>query len=256
MAFVIAVTNQKGGVGKSTTTINVGAALADLGHPTLLVDLDPHAGLTKMLRHKPDGFSETFFDVLLGSTKAEQLVQPLPFQNLEFTPSNDKLAVVEAELRRDPDWGNSLAEALEPLRKRYHYILIDCPPSLGVLSTIGVRAADGVLVPVQSDFIAVTSLDMVSQLVEAVGRKKASALPLWIVPTFYDRRTRHAQDVIAAAAERFQGQFSKVIIPRTVRFPDSTVDGKPLIHFDSSHPGALAYRELATEITQIWENEK
>lgn len=140
-------------MGKSTTALNLGAGLAEQGYPTLLVDLDPHAGLTKMLRENPEHVAQSFSDVFFG--KAEQLIKPAGLPGLFLIPANDQLAIAEAELRsHDPNWGSALRDALEPLRTQYDYIVIDTPPSLGVLATTAIGAADGVIVPLQSDFIA------------------------------------------------------------------------------------------------------
>lgn len=257
MSFIIAVTNQKGGVGKSTTTFNLGAGLAEAGFPTLLVDLDPQAGLTKMVGAVPEQFGETIYDALRPerSVPVERLINPVPgLASLDFLPANLDLAGAEAELIRDvaSDWRSVLSDVLAPVRGRYAYILVDCPPSLGVLTTNALVAADGVLVPLQTEFIALTSLSTLQQIVGKLRQKTKPGLAVWVVPTFFDARTNHSREVLEDLKARLPEQVSQVVIPKTVRFPDSTVEGKPLIHFDPTHAAAHAYRGLVKEIQHIW----
>jgi len=260
MSFIIAVTNQKGGVGKSTTTFNLGAGLAEVGFSTLLVDLDSQAGLTKMVGAVPEHFGETIYDALRpdNPVPVERLVHPVPgLARLDFVPANLDLSGAEAELIRDVsgDWRAALSDALAPVRGRYAYILVDCPPSLGVLTTNALVAADGVLVPLQTEFIALTSISTLQHIVGKLRQKTKPGLSIWVVPTFFDARTNHGRDVLEELKKRLPEQVSQVAIPKTIRFPESTVDGKPLIYFDPNHAAAHAYRGLVKEIQHLWQSD-
>jgi len=253
MAYVIAVSNEKGGTGKSTTALNVAAALAEQGHRTLLVDLDPSFGLTRMLGALPEHFECTLLDVLREEspqpvTAAVQQVKDHP--DLFLVPGHTQLAIIEARLTR-PFWERILATALEPAQASYAFIVIDCPPGLGFFPTNAYVAADLILIPIQTEFIALTSLDKMADFLDGFPEEYRPEAH-WLVPTMHDGRTRHAREVVEELRKQSPDGLSAHIIPRTVGFSDSTVEGKPFIHHDPAHEGAKAYRGVAEEILNVW----
>ena len=253
MAYVIAISNEKGGTGKSTTALNVAAALAESGHRTLLVDLDPSFGLTRMLGALPEHFECTLLDVLREEDPqpiqaATQQVKDRP--NLFLVPGHTQLAIVEARLTR-PFWERILRTALADVQGSYDFILIDCPPGLGFFPTNAYVAADLILIPIQTEFIALTSLDKMADFLGAFPEEYQPEAHL-LVPTMHDARTRHAREVVEELRKQSPDGLSKHIIPRTVGFSDSTVEGKPFIHYDPKHDAAKAYRGVAEEILSVW----
>ncbi len=254
MSYVIAVSNEKGGTGKSTTALNVAAALAERGHKTLLIDIDPSFGLTRMLGAKPESFETTIRDVLDDENPAtiHEAIQELKeYKNLFFVPAHTKLAVLEA--RFEPFWERLLANALAPVVETYDFVLIDCPPGLGFFPINAYVAADLIVIPVQTEFIAFTSLDKMGSYLGGIPEDLRPAA-FHLVPTLYDKRTKHAKEVVQELQKRFPEALSKHVIPRTVGFSDSSVEGKPFIHYDPHHAAAEAYRGVAEEIIEIWQS--
>lgn len=248
MARIIALSNQKGGVGKTTSAINLGAALAERGQRVLLVDMDPQASLTDALGIDAGGLSNSIYDVLTGRLTIDAIL--LPSGSMMVAPATIDLAAAEMQLINEVGRERILADALAPITNRYDEILIDCPPSLGLLTINALTAADVVLVPVECQYMALRGLTQLMQSVEKIQRRTNSHLKLLgILPTMYDNRTVHEQEVLASLKEQFPG---KVFAPirRSIRFAETALAGKPMLDYDPSHAGGQAYRTLADEVLQ------
>lgn len=250
-ARTFAITNQKGGVGKSTTALNLGAAFAEHGERTLLVDLDPHAGLTFSLGFDdPERrFKRTAYELLdpdNGATLAEVAV-PTNIENLYLVPSHLDLVEIDYKLVGRAGWAQILKRRLLADGDAYQHILVDCPPSLGLLTRMALVAADVALVPVQAEWLALRGLKLLNRVVHQTKRDaERQDLEVRYLVTMFSA-TRHSQEVEALIRQSFPGQVYETVVRRSVKFADSTVAGKPVLLFDTTHPGALAYRQLAKE---------
>jgi chromosome partitioning protein len=247
MARILAVILQKGGTAKSVTTANLGVALAERGQRVLLVDLDPQASLTELLGINPATLSATIYDVLLGERiLADTLV---PVSGVDLAPSIIDLASAESQLSNEVGRDQILTEALAPLAAVYDWILIDCPPSLGLLTINALTAADAYLVPCETQFLALRGLDHLQKTVDRVRRRTNPRLQLLgVLPTKFNPRTTLDNEVLAELEQRFPGKVFEPI-RFSVRFSEATVAGKPLLEYDPKHAGAQAYRELAEVIS-------
>lgn len=256
---IYCITNQKGGVGKSTTALTLGAALSELGKKVLLVDLDPHAGLTISLGYeKPEeAFKHTVYDVIKDpSFPVTNAIAKTSVDDLELIPSHENLVEFDVTLVTRKYWPNTLKNALSPLTGRYDYILIDCPPSLGVLTTCAMVASSLAIVPVQSEYLAMRGLRLLFRVVNELKREGNPGLETKILVTMHQGRTLHAQEVLLEIQNILPTQVFKTVIHRTIKFADSTVAGKPLLMTDSASQGAQAYRELAQEILTYEQKER
>lgn len=247
MSRTVAISNQKGGVGKTTTAINLAASLAALDRPVLLLDLDPQANATSGLgfARSKDGY--TAYDVLSGA-HAREAIRPTLFPNLSLLPSGRDLVGAEIELVGEPDREQRLRFALEPVRDSFEYILIDCPPSLSLLTVNALTAADSVLIPIQTEYFA---LEGVTELLETVERVRAAFNPELavegIVLTMYDDRTNLARQVTEDIRRHLGDRVYETIIPRNVRLGEAPSFGKPVLAYDIKSRGAEAYLALARE---------
>lgn len=247
---IIAIANQKGGVGKTTTSVNLGASLADLGYRVLVVDLDPQGNATTGLGVNAREIEGSIYDVIMSDTNIEDCIEPTSLKNLFVAPATIDLAGAEIELVPAFSRELKLRRALHEIREDYDYILIDCPPSLGLLTVNGLAAADDVLVPIQCEYYALEGL---SQLIRNVTLVRTNLNPTLdvrgIVLTMYDARTKLADQVEQEVRSHFGRTVYLTVIPRTVRLSEAPSFGQPIILFDPTSRGAVAYRELAKEVS-------
>lgn len=246
MARIIALANQKGGVGKTTTAINLGAALRERGRRVLLVDADPQASLSAALGIDPGALSRSLFEVLTDELPVESVLTTVG--ELTVVPATIDLAAAEVQLLNEVGRERVLADALAPVSAAYDEILIDCPPTLGILTINALTAASDVLIPVECHFLAIRGLAQLIQSIEKIQRRTNPRLQLLgILPTMYNPRNVHDHDVLTTLEGTFPGQVFQPI-RRSVRFAESALAGKTMLDYEASHPGAQAYRHLAEEV--------
>jgi chromosome partitioning protein len=247
---MIAIANQKGGVGKTTTAVNLGAALAESGLRVLVVDLDPQGNASTGLGINPRDVNASIYDVLMHDTPALDAVEPTSLKNLFVIPATLDLAGAEIELVPAFSRELKLKRALDAVRSEYDVVLIDCPPSLGLLTVNGLAAADDVIVPIQCEYYALEGLGQLLRNVALVRSSLNASLEVrGIILTMYDARTRLAEQVETEVREHFGSKVYKTVVPRTVRLAEAPSFGQPVIVFDSTSRGATAYRNLAKEVS-------
>ena len=252
-ATIISVVNQKGGVGKTTTTINLGAALAELGRRVLLVDFDPQHSLSVGLGVSTRNLEGSIYNLMLDeSTKIEDFLLKTNVPGMDMIPSHEDLAAAEGALVSVIAREKVLKRVLDSVSDYYDVILIDCQPSLGLLTINALTASKYVIVPLECEYFALRG---VALLVDIIGKVQKNTNPdlemLGILPTLYDRKTVHSREVLERILEAFPEKVFDTIISRTVRFPETTVAGEPITTFASSSSGASAYRRLAREIISM-----
>ncbi len=251
MARVIAIANQKGGVGKTTTAVNLAAALSIAEKKTLLVDIDPQANASSSLAIRLDDDAICMYDVLMDGLPAEQAVIGISNGFLSLLPSHIRLVGAEIELVGIEDRERILSVALDPLHDEYDYILIDCPPSLGLMTLNGLTAADGLIIPIQAEYFALEGLTQLLQTVRLVQRRLNTGLQIeGIVLTMYDNRLNLAKQVKEEVRRFFPGPTFRTIIRRNVRLAEAPSYGKSVLHFAVSSTGASDYLALAKELLQ------
>jgi chromosome partitioning protein len=247
---VLAVANQKGGVGKTTTAINLGACLADLGFRTLVVDLDPQGNASTGLGVDTRGLEHSMYDVIIRDVPLEDCVEPTSVKNLFLAPASLDLAGAEIELVPAFSRELKLRRAIEVVLADYDYILIDCPPSLGLLTVNGLAAASEVIVPIQCEYYALEGLGQLLRNVELVRKSLNPPLEVsTIVLVMYDARTKLADQVATEVRAHFGEKVCRTVIPRTVRLSEAPSFGQPISSFDPGSRGAIAYRQLAKEVS-------
>jgi len=247
----IALANQKGGVGKTTTAVSLAACLAERGKRTLLLDLDPQANATSALGlEKLSGGS--VYKALMGEAQLADSIRPAGYDNLEIIPSEVDLTVAEVDVARAENYLQRLQFALTPIHatERYEFILVDCPPSLGILTMNALAAVDSVLVPMQAEYFALEGLAVITRVLQQIRDSGANpSLELeGIVMTMFDGRTNLAQQVANEVRKHFPGKVYKTIIPRTVRLAEAPSFGKPITVYDTSSYAARCYRSLTDEL--------
>ena len=248
-ARVFAVANQKGGVGKTTATVNLSACFAEKQLKTLIVDLDPQANATTGVGLDPRNLGGSIYDVLLQSVELEEVIEPTMIKGLHIAPSNLDLAGAEIELVPALSRERRLRDAMSEALAGYDLVMIDCPPSLGLLTINGLTAADEVIVPVQTEYFALEGL---TQLVKNIGMVQRSLNPRLeltkLVLTMYDARTNLSRDVAREVRAHYGDKVCWQVVPRTVRLSEAPSFGQPIILYDSSSKGARAFRDLAKEV--------
>jgi chromosome partitioning protein len=253
-ARMVAVCNQKGGVGKTTTTINLGAALAEQGRRVLLVDFDPQGALSVGLGIQPHDIDGTIYNLLMERDVAPQdVLFKTGINGMDLLPSNIDLSGAEVQLVHEVGREYVLGGVLEPLVPDYDVIMIDCQPSLGLLTINALACADGVIIPLECEYFAMRGVALLMETIDKVSRRLNTKLTIdGLLATMYDSRTLHTREVLASIVNGFGDKVFHTVINRTVRFPDATVAGEPITSFDSGSMGASSYRELAKEVLERW----
>ena len=248
-ARIIALCNQKGGVGKTTTAINLGASFAEYGRRTLVVDFDPQGALSAGLG-VPTHDAVTIYDLLLGTVKdVSSAIVPTATENLDVIPANIDLSAAEVHLVNEVAREQILARVLRQVSDRYDVILIDCQPSLGLLTVNALTAAHGVLIPLECEYFALRGVALLVETVEKVRDRLNPAIKLdGILATMYDARTLHSREVLERVVDAFGDKVLETVISRTVKFPDASVAATPITQFAPEHQAADAYRQLAREL--------
>jgi chromosome partitioning protein len=249
-ARVISMCNQKGGVGKTTTTINLGAALAEFGRKVLLVDFDPQGSLSVGLGLNPHEMESTVYNLLLGrDTRIEDVVVPSGVPGMDLLPSNIDLSAAEVQLVHEVAREQTLQRVLAPAIDYYDVILIDCQPSLGLLTVNALTASDGVIVPLECEYFALRGVALLKNTIDKVQERLNPKLEIdGVLGTMFDGRTLHGREVLERLVQAWEDKVFHTVIRRTVKFSDSTVAGEPITSYASDSTGAAAYRQLAKEV--------
>lgn len=251
LAKIIAIANQKGGVGKTTTSVNLSACLAELNKKVLLVDVDPQGNATSGYGLDKSQIEQSIYDVLVAGADIELVIQETDFANLSILPATIELAGAEVELVAAISRENKLKRAIDKVKKNYDYVIIDCPPSLGLLTLNSLTAADSVLMPIQSEFYA---LEGVSQLMNTISLVQQNLNPDLVLEgvllTMFDSRTKLSMQVAEEVHKHFAEKVYETVIPRNVRLSEAPSYGQPIIAYDPRSKGAEVYRDLAKEVSK------
>ncbi len=249
-AKILAVCNQKGGVGKTTSTINLGAALTEYGRRVLLVDFDPQGALSVGLGVHPHQLDQTIYNVIMErDVGVADVIMQTPVEGMDLLPSNIDLSAAEIQLVSEVGREHTLVRTLRPVIEHYDYVLVDCQPSLGLLTVNALAAADGVLIPLECEFFSLRGVALLIDTIEKVRERLNPKLEITgILATMYDPRTLHSREVMARVVEAFGDVVFDTVINRTVRFPETTVAGEPITRWAPRSAGAKAYRALAREV--------
>jgi chromosome partitioning protein len=249
-ARIVAMVNQKGGVGKTTSTINLAAALAEYGRKVLLVDFDPQGALSAGLGINPHELDTTVYNVMMDRhVDVRQAIRHTDEPNVDLLPANIDLSAAEVQLVTEVAREQVLASALRKVEDDYDVILIDCQPSLGLLTVNALTAAHGVIIPLICEFFALRAVALLVETIEKVQDRLNPRLVVdGVLATMYDARTLHSREVLARLVEAFGDKVFETVIKRTIKFADATVAAEPITRYASNHPGAEAYRSLAREL--------
>jgi chromosome partitioning protein len=249
-ASVLAMCNQKGGVGKTTSTINLGAALAEFGRRVLLVDFDPQGALSVGLGVQPHQLEQTVYNVIMErSVDVHDVVMRTSVDGMDLLPSNIDLSAAEVQLVAEVGREQTLGRLLYPVMKEYDFVLVDCQPSLGLLTVNALAAADGVIIPLECEFFSLRGVALLIDTIEKVRERLNPKLEIsGILATMFDPRTLHSREVMARVVEAFGDIVFDSVINRTVRFPETTVAGEPITRWAPRSAGANSYRALAREV--------
>ncbi|MGH3520082.1 MAG: ParA family protein [Haloechinothrix sp.] len=249
-ARVLAMCNQKGGVGKTTSTINLGAALAEYGRKVLLVDFDPQGALSVGLGVQPHELEQTVYNAIMErSVGSKDVLRKTSIEGMDLLPSNIDLSAAEVQLVAEVGREHTLLRVLRPVMNEYDYVLVDCQPSLGLLTVNALTAADGVIIPLECEFFSLRGVALLMDTIEKVRERLNPELGITgILATMFDPRTLHSKEVMARVVEAFGETVFDTVINRTVRFPETTVAGEPITKWAPKSAGAVAYRQLAREV--------
>ena len=251
-ATIISMCNQKGGVGKTTSTINMGACLAEYGRKVLLVDLDPQGALSAGLGLTHDDIEDTIYDVMLDNhTSIHSAIQHTGVAGLDLVPANIDLSAAEIQMVNEVGREHTLARALRPVRRDYDFIIIDCQPSLGLLTVNALACSQGVIIPMECEFFSLRGLALLTDTVEKVSDRINFDLEVMgILVTMFDRRTKHAREVMSRVVDYFGDKVFDTVITRTVRFPETSVAGEPITTWAPNSPATQQYRNRAKEVIE------
>ena len=254
MGKIISIFNQKGGVGKTTTSINLSAGIGRLGKTVLIIDLDPQGNATSGLGIDKNTDYPMIYDILVGNKRIEEAVRETSAENVDIITSNNELVGLEIELAKEGNWENILKDALKDIKDKYDFIIIDCPPSLGILSVIGLIASDSVIIPIQCEYFA---LEGVSQLFETIKLVRKGLNPdleiEGVVLSMFDGRTNLSIQVVDEVKSFFKGKVYVSLIPRNVRLAEAPSHGLSIMDYDFKSKGSESYMDLAEEFLELVE---
>lgn len=249
MGKIISITNQKGGVGKTTTAINLSAALAEANQNVLVIDFDPQANATSGFGVELNDDDKTIMDVIRGKANVKNAIMETNVKNLDILAGDVELSVLELELLNQPEKEKKLKQVIDKISDEYDYIIIDCPPSVGMLTVNALVGSDSVIIPVQCEYFSLEGLTQVLDIIDLVQQKMNTKLSVeGILFTMYDGRTKLAQDVVKNVKEVLNEKTFETLIPRNVRLAEAPSNGMTILAYDPSSSGAESYRKLAAEI--------
>ena len=249
MGRIIAIANQKGGVGKTTTAINLAAALAEAGQRVLGIDFDPQGNLSSGIGIEKESIKNSVYELLINGVDFYSVLQETEIKNLDVLPTNVNLAGAEIELQDEANRDTKLKEKIEAIRANYDFIIVDCPPSLSLLTINALTAADSVLIPIQCEYYALEGLGQMVKTINLIRKKLNKKLTIeGVVFTMYDARTNLSQQVVESVKETLDEYIYNAVIPRNVRLAEAPSYGKPITEYDTRSSGAESYRMLAAEV--------